>query len=106
NEVSRALITAYRDFLGPAGDGRGFSMSFFCPLLPGGAPVKKDRGHVVLLARFSICSCQGAGSRSCFSRTSGGRPHDASRLEAVSSALGGSESRKKSNPQGGIAMPI
>ena len=35
---------AYRDFLGPAGDGRGFSISCFCPLLPGGAPVKKDAG--------------------------------------------------------------
>jgi len=98
-KVSRALNIAYRDFLGPAGDGRGFSISFFSPLLPGGAPVKKDRGHVVLLARFSIWSCQGAGRRRCFSGASSSRPCDASRLEAVSSTLVCSESREKGGPR-------
>ena len=43
-EISCAPNTAYRDFLGPAGDGRGFSIFFFCPLLPGEAPARRTQG--------------------------------------------------------------
>ena len=34
HEVSRALTIAYRDFLGPAGNGRGFYIFLFCPRCP------------------------------------------------------------------------
>ena len=45
-------------FLGPAGDGRGFFI--FQPLLPGGAPVMKDRGHVgIFLADMAFDFCKG-----------------------------------------------
>ena len=42
---------------------------------------------------------KGAGSRRCFSSASSSLPRNASRLEAASSALVCSESRKKSRPQ-------
>ena len=35
---------AHRDFLGPAGDGRGFFIFLFLPSAAGGVPVKKDAG--------------------------------------------------------------
>ena len=91
---SRARNAVHTNFLGPAGDGRGFFI--FQPLLPGGTLVMKDRGHVgIFLARHGIRFCQRAGSRSCFSSASSRRAQCGLRREAASSALACSKSRAR-----------